>query len=147
MKQNQNNPLERLAGRDGMTVPEGYFADFARRMAAELPPRPEIEDPSVIQAAQLNRSFWQRVRPYAYMAAMFAGIWLMLQLFGLFSKPVSLSPMESNPVLAEAFMNDDFVSDYFIGQAGMDEWDVLDDMISDGTIKELDPSTLVPSNP
>lgn len=147
MKQHHDNPLERLGGRDGMTVPEGYFQDFARRMAAELPPRPEIEDPGVIRTAELNRSFWQRIRPYAYMAAMFAGIWLMLQLFGLFSRPVSLSPMESNPVLAEAFMNDDFVSDYFLDTSGMDEWDVLDDMIHDGTIEDLDPSSLVPSNP
>ena len=27
----------------GMTVPEGYFADFAERMSSQLPERPEAE--------------------------------------------------------------------------------------------------------
>lgn len=58
------------------------------------------------------RTIWQKVRPYVYMAAMFAGIWLMLQMFAMMGSPKALTPMGDNPILAEAFSNDDFVFDY-----------------------------------
>ena len=64
----------------GMTVPEGYFADFAERMSSQLPERPEAE---CVQAppAVADKSLWQKVRPYVYMAALIAGMLLMLLLF------------------------------------------------------------------
>lgn len=96
----------------GMDVPEGYFEDFAARMAASLPDRAEAERPEQLSAA-VKSSFWRRVRPYVYMAAMFAGIWLMLQMFAMMGGMSSkLKPMEQNAVLAEALSNDDFMFDY-----------------------------------
>ncbi|MDE6310971.1 MAG: hypothetical protein K2L96_04040 [Muribaculaceae bacterium] len=143
MKQN-TDILDKLRNTNGgMTVPEGYFAEFTRRMAASLPERPELEHPreqAALERAQ--RSLWQRVRPYAYMAAMFAGIWLMLQVFTLVSNPGRLSPMDSNPVMAEALGNDDFIVDYFINEAGLDQWDIIDEMDADGSLSELDFSGL-----
>ncbi len=70
MKHNNEHSqiLERVSRHDGMTVPEGYFADFAARMEAAIPERRVAEPPVV-------RSTWQKIRPYVYMAAMFAGIW------------------------------------------------------------------------
>lgn len=59
-----------------MTVPEGYFSDFQRRMMEALPELPAAEVPK-------PRSKWQIIRPYVYMAAMFAGIYLMLNIFSL----------------------------------------------------------------
>lgn len=57
--------LAKIDRDSGMTVPDGYFADFASRMEAAIPAnRPKI--------AEAPRSFWQQVRPYAYLAAMFA---------------------------------------------------------------------------
>lgn len=61
---------------NGMTVPEGYFSDFQRRMMEALPELPAAEVPK-------PRSKWQIIRPYVYMAAMFAGIYLMLNIFSL----------------------------------------------------------------
>ena len=53
-------------GKDaGFNVPEGYFADFAKKMAASLP---EKQIP-----AKRKPTRWLRIRPYVYMAAMFAG--------------------------------------------------------------------------
>lgn len=61
-------------GKDaGFKVPEGYFADFAEKMAASLPER-EIP-------VQKKPTRWMRIRPYVYMAAMFAGVWCMMYLF------------------------------------------------------------------
>ncbi len=106
----------------GRSVPEGYFAEFNRRMADMLPDRPELERPDEYYCAQ-RRTFWQKVRPYVYMAAMFAGIWLMLQMFNMMGNAGKLEPMEDNPVLAEALSNDEFVYDYIYDD--MDSWDLV----------------------
>lgn len=61
---------------DGRTVPEGYFDAFARRMMAQLPATPEVHE-------EPRRTTWQIIRPYVYMAAMFAGVYLMMNIFSL----------------------------------------------------------------
>lgn len=113
----------------GLEVPEGYFADFAARMAASLPDRPELEHPDDIEAENSPRTFWQHVRPYVYMAAMFAGVWLMMQMFGMISGKNSLQPMDTNPVLAEALTNETFVYDYIYDD--IESWEIFDDLETD----------------
>lgn len=113
----------------GMKVPDGYFRSFAERMVKELPERPEAENKPM---PMLDRSFWQKVRPYVYMAAMFAGIWLMMQLFTILSGKATLEPVDSNPVLASALATDDFVFDYVYSD--MPAWELVDDMIDNGDI-------------
>lgn len=71
--------LEQINHKDGMTVPEGYFEDFASRMAASLPVRDWEENRGKV----MPRSFWQKVRPYVYLAAMFAGVWSMMTMFDM----------------------------------------------------------------
>lgn len=115
----------------GFTVPEGYFDDFARRMAQSLPERPELDLPATV-----DRSFWAKIRPYVYMAAMFAGIWLMMQLFSIISSQGRLEPIDSNPVLAEALNNDTFVYDYIVSD--IDQWSLVDEMLDEGTLEISD---------
>lgn len=70
--------LDEIGRKHGMKVPENYFADFTEKMVENLPERefPMPEQPTL----------WLRVRPWVYMAAMFAGVWLMLKMFtGIFS--------------------------------------------------------------
>ena len=131
---NDENILTRLAHRDGLTVPEGYFADFARSMEAALPDRPELAAASPVAP----RSWWQRLRPYTYMAAMFAGVWCMLKLFAMLTSSSPL-PLETNPVIAEAFSNAVFVNEYVIPE--LNEWDLYDDLMEDG----IDPAALLDS--
>lgn len=116
----------------GMSVPDGYFEDFALRMADMLPERPEIEQAAPRLSEAQRKSFWSRVRPYVYMAAMFAGIWCMLQIFASLTGATRLEPMADNPVLAKALANDDFVMDYFMDD--INSWDLVDEMMEDGTI-------------
>jgi hypothetical protein len=119
--------LSRINRRDGMIVPEGWFDDFATRMANSLPERPELETaPQKI----VNRTLWSRVRVYVYMAAMFAGIWCMLKMFTSITSSTTDASMASNPILAEAFDNETFVNDYIMDD--VNQWDVIDDMIEDG---------------
>ena len=70
--------LDEIGRKHGMKVPSNYFADFTEKMTESLPER---EFPELVQP-----SLWLRVRPWIYMAAMFAGIWLMMKMFtGIFS--------------------------------------------------------------
>ncbi len=133
MKQDEDI-LKKLDHRDGMTVPEGYFAEFASRMEASLPDRPELS--ATVPSAP--RTWWQRVRPYTYMAAMFAGVWCMLKMFTMLTS-TSPMPLETNPIMAEAFSNDTFVNEYVMPE--VDEWELYDDLMEDG----IDPQALLDS--
>ena len=122
--------LERIGRNDGMTVPEGYFADFATRMEGMLPLNLEAEAPEKAYAQQ-KRSLWMRVRPYVYMAAMFAGVFCMTKMFGLMGETDSLDMrIARNPVMIAALSNQEFVEDY-LGDS-MSEAEILDDMWESG---------------
>lgn len=92
-----------------MTVPEGYFADFQRRMESMLPYNEEAETPRKTRAP---RSFWDRVRPFVYMAAMFAGVWCMVKMFSMLGTSGMDLSIENNEVLSRALSDDTFIYDY-----------------------------------
>lgn len=138
-----NNPLETIDHKSGMTVPEGFFEEFADRMAASLPEQPwekAATDPDSDDRSEyiLPRSWWQRVRPYVYMAAMFAGIWLMMNMFSLMpgaqqastgaitaQTEAAVVPLEPSADLAQAIQNDNFMSDYISDYHDADLYDAL----------------------
>lgn len=125
----QRDILTQIDHRDGLTVPEGYFASFAAKMTESLPHRDEAENPTGIVLPP--PTLWTRIRPYVYMAAMFAGVWCMLKMFSLMSAPSDAnSAIDRNPVLAEALKSDSFISDYIIDD--INQWDLIDEMIEDG---------------
>ena len=115
--------LSKFNHKDGMKVPDGYFADFANKMELSLPEKVN----SV--ATEMLRSVWQRIRPYVYMAAMFAGIWCMLKMFTLMSSQTPQT-LENSPMMAKAFSDESFVNDYLVSE--LDQWDVYDQIIEDG---------------
>lgn len=121
-----NDILARIDRRDGMTVPEGFFEEFASKMAAQLPDNPAAEQPRVYKPM----TAWQRVRPFVYMAAMFAGIWCMLKMFTLMtpSAGVDLS-VENNPVLTDALSDENFFYEHVVDQ--IPESETLDEMWED----------------
>lgn len=137
MANNNENILDkaRTAGlarpQAGMSVPDGYFEAFADRMSSLLPERPEL---LVADTPSPQRSFWTAVRPYVYMAAMFAGVWCMLHIFHSLSGKGELAPMDSNPVLASALATDDLVYDYVL--TDVSARDVVDQFMDDGLIDE-----------
>ncbi|MCH5221559.1 MAG: hypothetical protein J1F05_04430 [Muribaculaceae bacterium] len=116
----------------GLRVPDGYFDDFNARMAAMLPERPEIEQAGY--GDNEPKSLWAKVRPYVYMAAMFAGVWCMLQMFHSIGGASKLQPMTENAALAKALSSDEFFMDYVYDD--INSWDILDEMVEDGTIDE-----------
>jgi hypothetical protein len=67
------NPLEEIGNKNPFKVPEGYFESLSGHIVSQLPERMD-ESPRPI-------TLWQRVQPWMYMAAMFCGIALMINLF------------------------------------------------------------------
>lgn len=122
-----NNILDKADRRDGITVPDGYFEEFARKMEASLPEM-EWERPA---ARVIPRSLWQRVRPYVYLAAMFLGVWTMMNVFDFVRSSAGLG-VENSVVLAEALGNDHFMNYYFMGEGDIDEYSIMEDLYDDG---------------
>lgn len=128
--------LDQMAGTNaGMTVPEDFFEKFNRRMAAELPHQ-EWEEESERKATILPRTRWQKMRPYIYLAAMFLGIWCMMQMFDMM-KPASRLDIANNSVLMSAIDNDAFYYDYCVSD--MSDDDLYDDLYAQG----FDPAEII----
>ena len=99
--------LDEIGRKHGMKVPENYFADFTEKMVESLPERefPMPEQPTL----------WLRVRPWVYMAAMFAGIWLMLKMFtGIFSVEKGETPdvEMTASVVEDTSVEDEWIAHY-----------------------------------
>lgn len=136
MTDKDTNPmLDRIDRQSGMTVPDGYFEQFAAQMKASLPEQPwekesVTDGPNIMPA----RSLWQRVRPYVYMAAMFAGIWLMMNvstLIGTGGDVPASSTASSSPTIAQLMdEGESEFSDYAIET--IDPVDLYDALYEDG---------------
>jgi len=72
--------LKDISKVDPFKTPEGYFENFTNGIMSQLP--------DVVRENSITVNLWHRVRPWIYMAAMFAGIALMIRLF--VSAPTSL---------------------------------------------------------
>lgn len=145
--------LEKVNHNDGMTVPDGYFADFAARMAASLP-KQEWEDP---RPKVLHRSVWQKIRPYIYLAAMFMGVWCMMKMFDLMRADSSGLSIDGNPVMTAALSNDHFINEYFINEGEISDYQLMEDLYETGfdisdyqdelVDDSLDESSFTPESP
>lgn len=123
--------LSKIDHQSGMTVPDNFFEDFNKRMTEALPEQSwEKSSPRI-----MPRSFWSRVRPYVYMAAMFLGIWCMMKTFDLMRGDVPVS-VEKNTQLMSAINNDAFFNDYC--SPAVSESDIYDDLYDEG----FDPASL-----
>lgn len=124
----ENDILSKLGNDSGMKVPEGYFADFASRMAKELPAQDfeNEQSPKV-----LPRSRWQQMRPYIYLAAMFMGIWCMMKMFNLMQPTDTNLSIDSNPTLISALNDDSFAEDFYYEEF-IDDSEILEDMYDEG---------------
>lgn len=110
--------------KSGMTVPPDYFADFSAKMAKALPEQPWEKEPQI-----MPRTLWQKVRPYIYMAAMFLGIWCMMNMFDLM-QPTSDMTIDNNSVITAAVNNETFFENYIVPT--VDENALLDDLYEEG---------------
>ena len=70
MEKEQNN-LDRFKGKNPFTVPEGYMEDLTADIMSRLPEKPQAEVKKI--------SMMDRMRPWLYMAAVFAGLGLFFK--------------------------------------------------------------------
>lgn len=125
-----NDILKQVDRRSGMTVPDDYFANFARQMMQQLPEKEfESTDKKI-----LPRTWWQRCRPYVYLAAMFAGIWCMMKVFNDIGSRTADMSIENNPVMASVLSSDHFYDYYSIDNVV--EYDLMEEMYNEGVTLE-----------
>jgi len=79
------NSLEEIGNKNPFKAPEGYFDSLTDRIMSELPER--------INELPQTVSFWRRAQPYLYMAAMFCGVALMINLFTRSPQPATASDL------------------------------------------------------
>ena len=111
MKREDSKILDKLGKDPGFKVPENYFAEFNTKLMESLP--------EVKITEEVKPTLWVRVRPFVYMAAMFAGVWLMMNIFSLGKssatgeqRAAQISAGVSNEKNAEELMNYGGISDY-----------------------------------
>lgn len=100
--------LDSLTGRKtGFEVPDNYFNAVFENIKSNLPAYREPEIPRL--------SKWQRVKPYVYLAAMFAGIWCMMKMFHVMTESVPADLNNPPEFVAMAMTNqslaDEILSD------------------------------------
>lgn len=125
--------IEKIAGREpGFTLPEGYFEQLFASMPEALPER-EVSAPH-------KMTTWQRVKPYVYLAAMFAGIWCMMKMFHTMSSteisldnpPSAIVASLDNPQESIEEMMPDFAgSDLELESVVSQEYDSFDQLSKD----------------
>lgn len=103
-------------GKDGGFLrPEGYIDLFADALINDLPEIPVVQEQSI--------SRWQRVKPYVYLAAMFAGIWLMMNLYHRISESTA-SNFENPPAYFAQAMNESAFSDIYLSTSSNSDYEL-----------------------
>ncbi|MCH5327110.1 MAG: hypothetical protein J1E29_07915, partial [Duncaniella sp.] len=65
-----------------------------------------------------------------YLAAMFAGVWCMMNMVSFIGSSTDHS-VETSATLAAAMDNDHFISDYYVSSGG-DDYTLMEDLYEDG---------------
>lgn len=115
MKQEDSTILNKYGKNPGFKVPENYFEDFNKRMSAMLP---DVE----ITPVDIKPTMWQRVKPLAYLAAMFAGVWCMMSVFSHFN---GSGNMNSVGAIAEKMAEDKNNVEDFIMSGAVSDYDLF----------------------
>jgi len=115
MKQEDSTILNKYGKESGFKVPENYFADFNKRMADMLP---DVE----ITPVDVKPTMWQRIKPLAYLAAMFAGVWCMMSVFSHFSDSGNMNSVRA---VAEKLGDDKSNVEDFMMSGSVSDYDIL----------------------
>lgn len=122
----EKNIMEKAGRITGYTVPDGFFEKKFAEIHAALPPLPEP-----LKAQKLSR--WHRMRPYVYLAAMFAGIWCMMKMFyiatdrtdvSLENPPAQVAAViESSPEVIDLYSQSNTSDDYALVNSVLSQYD------------------------
>lgn len=116
MKPEESQILAKLGREPGFKVPQGYFEDLTARVMNRLP---EVE----ITDVDATPTLWMRVRPYVYLAAMFAGVWCMMTIFNRYNGTADGSMQRMAAVAAD--VTEASNADDFLLMTGFDDYDII----------------------
>ncbi|MBQ9466116.1 MAG: hypothetical protein IJU62_03965 [Muribaculaceae bacterium] len=116
MKPEESQILAKLGREPGFKVPQGYFEDLTARVMDRLP---EVE----ITDVDATPTLWMRVRPYVYLAAMFAGVWCMMTIFNRYNGTADGSLQRMAAVAAD--VTEASNADDFLLMTGFDDYDII----------------------
>ena len=115
MKREDSTILEKYGKDPGFKVPENFFEDFNKRMTEMLP---DVE----ITPVDVKPTMGQRLKPLVYMAAMFAGVWCMMQVFTHFTDNSGINTVSA---VAEKMGNDKSNVEDFIMSGAVSDYDII----------------------
>ncbi len=114
MKSEDSKILEKLGKNPGFKVPENYFDDFNAKLMDSLP--------EVKITEEEKPTLWVRVRPIVYMAAMFAGVWLMMNISSIGKSTATGDQRVANISAGVAVEKN---ADDFIDYEGINDYDIM----------------------
>ena len=115
--------IDKCGKKSPWKVPEGYFDSARMEILDKLPEFPAAPEP-------VKLSLWQRIKPYAYLAAMFAGIWCMMHIFHDISSADQLS-LDNPPAQIAAYMAEPDVADMYVSPSALADIELLDEVSAD----------------
>lgn len=115
MKKEDSKILKEIGKEPGFIVPEEYFANFNAKMMDSLP--------EVKITEEEKPTLWVRLRPFVYMAAMFAGIWLMMNIFTKVKAP-SADMQQMRTQIPDGLLYEQNAED-FIDYEAFSEYDMI----------------------
>lgn len=112
--------IEKFGRKGPWKVPEGYFDSMPDEIMSKLPEYPAAPKPA-------DMSVWHRMRPYVYLAAMFAGIWCMMKVFHNASGMNELS-LENPPEHIAAYIGEMADEDEYLAPSSFSDEEMMDEM-------------------
>ena len=110
--------LKKVGTDNPFTVPEGYFEQLTSEVMNNLPE----QQPTPIVAKEVT--MWDRVKPWAYMAAMFVGAALIIKVASYNPNPFEdkqLATIETVATTDAEVVYDGYI-DYAVTQSMMDDY-------------------------
>lgn len=128
MKDEKSDILSKVGRESGFNVPENYFEEFASRMEKILPEHEVIPE--------IKPTRWNKLRPYIYMTAMFAGIWCMMWIFN--DLATKSGNGEYNNTIVAGFQNEENIHEFLL-HGDISEYDIYtyeDSVAADEAIQQ-----------
>lgn len=116
----EKNLIDKFGRKGPWTVPDGYFDSVREEVMSKLPEYPAAPKPA-------DMSVWQRLKPYVYLAAMFAGIWCMMHIFHNVAGGDSLS-LDNPPEHLAAYIGEMESDDYLMLPSSISDDELLEEV-------------------
>ncbi len=113
MKPAKQDILSKLGKDSGFKIPENYFEEFTSKMDKIIPEHEIIPE--------IRPTIWNKLRPYIYLTAMFAGIWCMMWIFNDIAD--TSADNRYNSTIVAGFQYEDNINE-FILHGDISEYDI-----------------------